>query len=671
MALGLKGHPMSIDAESEIMDPNLVGIAPNALADMTNGLDRNLKEAIQSATSLKSAFSQAGVPTDTIDSIYRTLGIVQDELPMLRRRHSLALKIDDDNGNPFRGNPKLPKGMVVQGAGAMIFNSDEQAAAAGKSDAKALKSALDQARSPADIRPLLQRLKANAGDSVYADALVALLGPQGVARVSAWGLGAKQNGQSGDAKLAFSGMGGVLAAASHHLADPDKWLGDLRLPSGGPDTPRGYPTKAVAPLLQYGDFDPTFLEQVGKRELRLAPLVYDHERSKEIWDALARSPRAAAMLYQLDMPDVAGYTNEKRPLVHGERNTLAEFVKVARAATMGVRKIDPREADASVTALINYYKIHPEFHTYDQLRNVYADLTVERWNDIVYSVSTPVPKLTEGDDPTRVGVELPPTVWKNFLTDVMRHTPAAAEVLNKERSWANRVDQDIYKKIIHTPDGAEPDKWERTAITEMNALFKASGADALAQLKQKDQQLADSWLKNVTLMFSEVKKNNVDIAGYFKDGFKVLKVREAANLQDYAKSLMKKYFGDPDVAGVSGVISDSDYRFRWQQHALNAWEAAAETNAGHLPPIEYGGHFWNGDPSGYEKKYNTKFTYIGTDKKIHLLAVDKIGIGTKRHDYLDGWRQLHAYNEWLKDPAVARMVSKGDGGNVSEHSDGN
>lgn len=653
------------------MDPNLVGISPNALADMTSGFDRNLKDAIHLATSLRSAFAQAGVPTDTIDSIYRTLGIAQDELPMLRRRHALALKIDDDNGKPFRGNPKLPKGMVVQGAGAMTFTSDEQAAAAGKSDAKALKSAFDQARPPADIRPLLQRLKANAGDSVYADALVALLGPQGVAQVSAWGLGAKQNDQPGDAKLAFSGMGGVLAAASHHLPDPGRWLGKLMLPPGGPDTPRGYPTKAVAPLLQYGDFDPMFLEQVGKRELGLAPQVYDPERSKQIWDALAKSPRAAALLYQLDMPDVAGYTNEKRPLVHGEGKTLAEFAKVARAATMGVRKIDPHEADASVTALINYYKSHPEFHTYDRLRNVYADLTVERWNDLIYSISTPANKLTAGDDPTRVGVEIPPNGWKNFLTDVMRHTPAASEVLNKERTWANNSDQSIYKKIMHTPDGAAPDKWERIAIAEMNALFTASGAEALAQLKQKDQQLADSWLKNVTLAFSEVKKNNVDIAAYFKDGANLLKAQEAANLQEYAKSLMKKYFGDPDVAGVGNVTAGDDYRGRWQHHAANAWEAVLAENGGRLPSVEYGGHSWTGDPTYYEKKYNTKFTYIDSDKNVHLLDPEQIGNGTNEHNYLDGWQQLKAYNEWLKDPAVARMLAKGSGGDVSEHADGN
>jgi hypothetical protein len=653
------------------VDPNLVGISPNALADMASGLDRNLKDAIQLATSLRSAFAQADIPTDTIDSIYRTLGIAQDELPMLRRRHALALKIDDDNGNPFRGNPKLPKGMVVQGAGAITFTSDERAAAAGKSDARALKSALDQARPPAEIRPLLQRLKTNAGDSAYADALVALLGPQGVAQVSAWGLGAKQNGQPGDAKLAFSGMGGVLAAASHHLADPGKWLGDLRLSPGGPDTPRGYPTKAVAPLLQYGDFDPTFLEQVGKRELRLAPLVHDAERSKEIWDALARSPQAAALLYQLDMPDVADYTNEKRPLVHGEVKTLAEFAKVARAATMGIRKVDSHEADASVTALVNYYKSHPEFHAYDQLRNVYADLTVERWNDIVYSISTPANELTAGGDPTRVGVELPPTAWKNFLTDIMRHTPAAAEVLNKERSWANNADLSIYKNIMHTPDGAEPDKWERTAIAEMNALFKASVADALAQLKQKDQQLADGWLKDVTTAFSEVKKNNVDLAGYFKDSANLLKAREATKLQEYAKSLMKKYFGDPDVAGVGNVTAGDDYRGRWQHHAVNAWEAALAENGGRLPSVEYGGHSWTGDPSHYEKKYNTKFTYVGSDKKVHLIDPGQIGNGTKEHNYLDGWQQLKAYNEWLKDPAVVRMLAKGSGGDVSEHADGN
>jgi hypothetical protein len=649
------------------VDPNMVGISPSGIADMTRSLERNLNDAVHATSSLRAAFAEAQVPTDTIDSIYRTLGIVQDELPMLKRRHSLALAIDSNGDRPFDGTGKLPKGMVVQGAGRMTFTSDAQAAQAGKADAKALAEALGRGR-PDDVRPLLQRLKANSGDSVYADALVDVLGPEGVARVSDWGQGAERNGQDKDAKLAYSGMGNALAMASHQIADPGKWLDGAVLPNAS----TGYPTKAVAPLLAYGDYDPGFLERVGKRELGAAVMVHDPERSKQIWDALARNPRAASLLYQLDMPEIAGYTGEKRPLVHGESKTIAEFAKVARAATMGVRRLDPHEADASVRALIDYYRTNPNFHTYDQMRNVYADLTKERWADIVYSVSTPVDLLTKnGDDPTRVGVEFRPAAWANFLTDTMRHAPAAAEVLNQERAWANSTDEKIYEKIMHTPDGAAPDKWERTAIAEMNALFTASASDALAQLKQKDQQRADGWLKNVTLAFSEVKKNNVDIGGYFKDGANLLKAREAEKLQEYAKSLMTKYFGDSDTQGVDKAIGSIDYRNRWQQHAQSVWEAAVRSNSGHLPSVDYDGRPWTGDPSYYEHKYNTKFTYIGSDKKTHILDANQLGKGTDERNHLDGWQQLHAYNEWLKDPAVVRMIAKGAAGDVSEHSDGN
>lgn len=650
------------------MDPKLVGISPSLIADMTRNLDRNLKDATRLTTSLRAAFLQAQLPTGAIDSIYRTLGLAEDELPMLKRRHELALKTDPKGRKPFGGSGNLPRDMVAQGAGRITFTSDAEADRAGKADARALADALAKQKPPAEIRPMLQRLKANSGDSTYADALVDILGPEGVAKISSWGEGAERNGHEADAKLAYSGMGAALAAASHQITDPGKWIARLANPD---DLSRGYPTKAVAPLLQYGDFDPAFLEKVGECELGKAVNVRDPERSKQIWDALAKSPRAASLLFQLDMPDVAGYTSEGRPLQHGEGKTLAEFAKVARAATIDIRKTDSHEADKSVDALINYYNTHPKYHAYDQIRDIYADVVVDRWNDLLYSVSTPAYKLTAGDDPTRVGVEIPPTAWKNFLTDTMRHTPAAIKLLNKERSWANNADQDIYKNIMHTQEGAEPDKWDRTTIAEMNALFKASGAYALAQLKQKDQQLADSWLKNVQLAFGEINKNNVDIGAYFKDGVNLLKARESAKLEEYAKSLMKNYFGDPDVGGVEKVIGNSDYRDRWQAHAANAWEAALATNSGRLPSVEYGGKTWNGDPEYYEKKYNTKFTYVGADKKIHVLGSDQIGQGTKEHNHLDGWQQLHAYNEWLKDPAVVRIISKGSAGDVSEHSDGN
>lgn len=652
------------------MDPKLVGISPSLLADLTRGLERNLKEATHQATGLRAAFSQAGLPTGAIDSIYRTLGLAEDELPMLKRRHELALKIDSKD-DPFGGVVGLPGNMVTQGAGLITFTSDAVADRAGRSDARALVDALTKQRPPGEIRPILQRLRANSGDPTYAQALVDVLGPEGVARVSGWGEGAGRNGHEADARLARSGMGAALALASHQIPDPGRWLAGLNDPNDLAHGYRGYPTKAVAPLLQYGDFDPAFLEKVGEAELGEAVNVRDPRRSKQVWRALAKSPSAASLLFQLDMPDVAGYTDEGRLIQHDEGKTLAEFAKVVRAATIDIRKSDPHEGDQSVYALVNYYNTHPKYHAYDQIRDVYADVTLDRWNDLLYSVSTPAAKLTLGDDPTRDGIEIPPAAWKNFLTDTMRHTPAAVKLLNKERSWANDADLNIYKKIMHTKDGVEPDKWERTTIAEMNALFKASGADALAQLKQKDQQLADGWLKNVRIGFSEVKKNNVDIGAYFKDGANLLETRESANLEKYAKSLMKKYFGDTDVSGVEEAIGNSDYRDRWQLHAINAWEAALVTNSGHLPAVEYGGKTWNGDPGYYEKKYNTKFTYVGADKKLHVLGPDRIGDGTKEHNHLDGWQQLHAYNEWLKDPAVVGLVSKGSGGDVSENSDGN
>ena len=471
-------------------------------------------------------------------------------------------------------------------------------------------------------------------------------------------------------------MGAALALASQNIADPGKWLDGLERPQNSLLDGRAYPSKAVAPFLEYGDFDPAFLEQVGKRELGLAVTVHDPERSRQIWSALAKNPRAASLLFQLDMPEIAGYTDEKRPLVTGERKTIGEFAKVARAATMGVRKIDSHEADASVDVLLKYYSEHPNFHTYDQLRKVYADLTNERWNDLVYSVSTPADVLTAGADPTRVGVELPPNAWQNFLTDVMRNAPAAAEVLNKERSWANNADENIYEKIMHTKDGASPDRWDRISIAEMNVLFAKSSAAALAQLRQKDEKRASDWVRNVGIALVEVKKNGVDVGGYFQDGVDLVKKNGAAQLQsklqEYAKSLIKKHFGDSDTTDLGKFLGKGDdYRTRWQAHAESVWNAVVAANSGRLPPVEYDGRSWSGDPSDYEKKYNTKFTFVDKDKKIRLLPVDQIGKGTEGHNYLDGWQQLHAYNEWLKDPAVVRMIAKGSAGNVSDHLDGN
>jgi hypothetical protein len=638
-----------------MVNPDIVAVSPNGLADMTSTLQRNINSSNNAVAKLRAAFIRANVPTASLDALYRTLGLAADELPMLKRRHELALKIDADTSDPFAGIKGIPRDMVAAGAGPITYADNMAASKAGTDDANGIARAFDKSKpgSPGikDISSILQHIKANSGDSYYAAALINKLGPQTVAHLAALGMDLKSSGDAKGSDLVQSTVGGALALASQQIPDPEKWLNLVSVP-GRTEPSTGF----IAPLLKYGHFDPSFLERVGAHELNAATDSPDIERSAEIWTAIAKSPNASALFYSMNLPEIMAYAKEDRLLLPHEGKAVVAFSQVTKAATIDIRKIDPRMADINVKAIVDYYKDHSYYHTYDSVRNVYADLIRERWNDLVYSISTPADLLTSsGDDPTREGVELPPDSWRGILTDTMRHGPAAAELFSQALSWVTETQGDIDTKrfpkdhSMKTPDGQKPNFWESQNIDRIEALMNASGADALAQLKQKNEDLANNWIAGMKTVAAEIKKNKVNLLGYEKDLGKKWLTAQQAHLETYAKQLIKKNFGDVDEKAVGDIFNKTPFEYRkdWQRQAIAAWDAAVNQGYSGLGPVKYGGRPWTGDPREYEKKFNANITFTDGRHRVHLLDIEQIS---------GDWRKLAAYNAWLQDPAVANAV---------------
>lgn len=652
-------------AREDMVDPNIVGISPSGMGTLASSLQRKMSDAQRLLTSYRSQFANTGVPTGNLDSACRVLGWGEDQLPMLRRRVQLAQQIDDGAGNPF-ARLGLLRDMVSSGAGNIALVDPAAAAKAGASDGANLKKALGKGPwTPEldDVRALLQQVDANSGDPAYCDQLIKQLGPEDIARLSHMGIALEAHGDDRGADLVRRSAGAALATASSRMQNVDAWLDKVSMPTAAQTA-----NDLIAPLLRYGNFDASFLERVGVRELTFAVNGPETKRSVAIWTAIAKDPRAASLLYNLDLTQVMQYTNEDRGNYYGAKQEMAAFANVTRSATSGARKYYPDMADQNIEAIIQYFDKHSRYHTADAVRDAHADILKDRWDDLIYSFSSPFTKATEsaaGDDPMRPEVEVPPKAWKNFVTDTMRHGPAAAELLKKTDEWAAEMRQEIAGKrwpadhADKTPDGQMPNYWDNIVLGQVKSLVKGSGVNALRQLRQADGKKAKQWVRAGEAILGEAFKNKADATGYFKDLGTALAGNAKKNFDKWAENYVKVHFGDKDVKAVSGLLDQysSDYRSEWEDQARDIWAQRANNGYTNYDPVKYGGTEFNGDPDRYEKKYNTKITYI--DSRSHRQLMEKSKIS-------QDWRRLQAYNEWLKDPAVANSVWQ----NSSGHGEG-
>jgi hypothetical protein len=638
-----------------MVDPDVVAVSPSGLEDMAGALQRKLNGSSAAVSALRAAFARANVGTQSLDAIYRVVGLATDELPMLRRRRQLALEADGNGTDPFGGFGGHPADMVVTGAGSLTYTDGVAAARAGTSDAAAIAQELAKSM-PAmpgidGLSDVLRRVRSNDGDPDYAAALIDRLGPRTVARLGALDVDLRRSGDTRGADMVQRSVGGALATASHRIPDPADWFSRAIVPG------RTEPvTGLMAPFLAQGSFDSRFLAEIGRRELRPAIDVPDVERSAQIWNQIAKDPTASALLYSTSLPQIMEYTDERRPLAAHEGRAMTAFSHVLHAATIDVRRTDPRAADDNITAVVQYFDEHPDFGTYDSIRNVDAEIIKDRWDDLVYSIASPVDLLTNsGDDPTRSGVELPPNTWKAILTDSMEHAPAAKALFAQALSWVDKSQGDIDRKRMpkdhdmRTPDWQRPNYWESKNIERIEALMNASGADAVVRLNKKVEAMADSQIGAVKLLATEINKNKFNLLGYEKDAGKMWLDSQLTHLKAYSKRLIKDNFGDPDVQAVGSVMANDpfEYRYDWQRRAIKAWEVAVENGYSTLNKVKYDGREWTGDPRRYEKEYDVRITRTGERGRRHLQDI---------RDIQGDWKKLAAYNAWLQDPAVANAV---------------
>lgn len=608
-------------------EPEFAAIDPAAMADLVTKLDGAARTIDERAPGVKSRFEAQGVATGDVTAIMQVASWVHDQLPMLRRRQSLAQAMVD-GGFAYGGGPLWS--FVDNGDYLGAFRTPEEARrAAGDLAAKVKDSAIGDDL-PGDVYEQLLRY---AGDPDFVAEFYSQVGPEGVNKLY---VGAHQDrdlGEGPDERKAMA-VGYSLATASHRLNLDDGWLD--RLGRDRTNTPQQY----VAPFLRYGNWDKDFLKRVGNRELKGPAIPYDPERAAMIWDGIARNPVAAAEFYDENFELIqrkGAYDGTLRgDVAEGNRGAWSDMI---RSATVDARDVyarlqlhDPAAhsrnlAEDNTARLIKYVEDHKDEHVFGELQAAYGDVLKEYWDDMAYAVTSPVPQVGDHDVAGRDGVEVPRDAWAAFAQEAMRDGQTAANLLTQFRVWmGERTGEQAAPHTVGRSgtEQGDPFAWQDASVGRMRQFFQSNYGEVYKALGDEHEE----WQQGVEKGIETAIGWAFDPKGIVKDVGKTV-------VTEFVKHTFRSLSDEElEQLDLSALSSSS----RWQDLAN---QHHAERN---IPPITVDGLTWEGEPGFYEDLYGGRFTE-GDGRILPLERMSPEGV--------------RAYNEWLQDPAVVAAVEEG------------
>lgn len=608
-------------------DPEFAAIDPAAMADLVTKLDGAARTIDERAPGLKSRFESHGVATGDVTTIMQVASWVHDQLPMLRRRQSLAQAMVD-GGFAYGGGDTWT--FVDTGDNLGAFRTPEEARRAAADLAARVKDSEVGDDLPDDLYEQLLRY---SNDPDFAAEFYSQVGPEGVNKLY---VGAHQDrdvGEGPDERKAMA-IGFSMATASHRLDFDDGWID--RLGRNRSTTPQQY----VAPFLRYGTWDKDFLKRIGNRELKGPAIPMDPNRAAQIWDGIARNPVAAAEFYNENFELIqrkGAYDGTLRgDPAEGSRRAWAAMVRSATVDARDVyarlqlndRAAYPRNlAEDNTARLIKYVKDHEDEHVFGELQAAYGEVLKEYWDDLAYTVTSPVPQVGERDNPGRDGIEVPRDAWAAFTQEAMRDGQTAANLLTQFRVWMGErtAEQAAPHTVGRTgSEQGDPFAWQDASVGRMRQFFQANYGEVHKALGDEHKE----WQENVEKGIETAIGWAFDPKGIVKD---VGKMAVTEFVKHTFRSLSDQELEQLDLSALSSSS-------RWQDLAN---QHHAERN---IPPITVDGLTWEGDPGFYEDLYRGRFT----DDGGRILPLEELSP-----------EGVRAYNEWLQDPAVVAAVEEG------------
>ncbi|TDD73011.1 hypothetical protein E1262_00520 [Jiangella aurantiaca] len=608
----------------------------DALGQAVDDLGATLTGLTDHISGLESDFGYFGVDKSNLNKLLEAKSDLESIMPDMRRRHSLAVQLlAQQQTNGWAGDGVL----TVQGTDILNddFDSVEDAQNAGRELAEQVNNGDGEV--PPEVYEQLERY---GHDPDFAEAFINNLSPEsrGFLLIDADNQATAYGDEANpEPQLAVAT---VFATASFRIDYNAEFIGGINqalLDKGlHPDGIRI--VDRISALTQHGSWDHGSLVAFSEAALHGDQDTIGTVRDwAAVYNGLARNPRASAEYMAEHRDDVWEQMQVIGP-VTSEEDFQAAFAAFLHSATIDSRAIyarlglnDENQANlAEQNAAFVIEKVgtlEEPFPFFDAYRVVFTDITEEYWDDLAYSMSQPA---GVSDNPDRDGIEVNADAWQKFVTEGMRNPECAARLHEMMSTWYH----DYIDSAAGSRNGNEH-YWDDMMALNMAGMFSESWETVLGEI-EADEAAREAFIGSlVDAGFNLIPPDPQAIIDMGKEQF----IGALKNTITSAIVGATQGEGPPEL----------DYSFHGTHHTWVA-TAVAEFNAINgdgrpFPTYNDGDVTWEADPHFYEELYGGDFTDGDT---IIPPYDDK---GNQNPDFpWDDPNALHAFNQWLQDPAM-------------------
>ncbi|MFI6320572.1 C2 family cysteine protease [Nonomuraea sp. NPDC050556] len=292
---------------------DFAGIDPVQLKAMIGDMETARSMIDQRMPRLKDDFARAGLDAKHISALAGVSSWIGGELPMLKRRHSMAEQLSKEN------NQYGFTGAMVQTEWEGLFKSKEEAQA----KAKELAGKYQEPGGFPD--GVWEQIGKYQFDPDFAEAFLKELGPE----KAAWITARLRTWDEKEHDVRLAAFGRLVGVASHRGLVTEDWLKRFSTEKG-----RGPALYDLAALIRQGTWDKDALVLIGGHAVSSMQLGGGNTVTADILDGVARNPFAASKLYTDRFQEINAIVSGARPGWAGVKDgdlidPLARFVTAA------------------------------------------------------------------------------------------------------------------------------------------------------------------------------------------------------------------------------------------------------------------------------------------------------------------------------------------------------
>ncbi|MCX5050280.1 hypothetical protein [Streptomyces sp. NBC_00474] len=446
------------------------GINPDRLGDLIRAVNSSTGDGGAAAqphiNSWMSHARRLQMDTARLSKMTKHLSWAHDQLPMLRRRHSLAM--DEEKQDKEIG---LGAGMVSAGAGDMgAYKTQSEAQKAAKEDAKAYKDG------DMGLDEYMKKLEANQNDPDYCKAAMDELGDTALYRLQDGPMMFDPDHPEAGTRILATTV--ATAMRNGTTFKDDQGNEDLQHLSG---------------LLAFADFPTDVVANLGKQCLAPGNYMY----GEKVWAAMGNDPAASTKFLHDNMDRIPQWMKDDSDHHGGLPDFQAKaFAGVIRAGTLDGMGADTKLAADNSEKLINYYAKHPDEHTHSDIQKAFGDIITYHWDDVQSILTDPAPADLGADH-----ISVSESDLRSFIDEAMRNPDATATLMAFSKSQANFIVDD------------NPDNHEAVhASGLLNGVFTYEAMKTYSALNAENADKADEWNASIQTQLTAVTGAGIEIA---------------------------------------------------------------------------------------------------------------------------------------------------------------